>query len=196
MIKDLDIRKMYEWPLYAKAVIFFIVSFIVLYLGYVVDISSYQSDITNAIQQEDDLKRQVGAMFTNQLRVTHDIAQLPKMKVLLQEWQKRIITKDQLPELLDEVLKVGANNQLKISNFNPSSEIKDGIYYKTIINMNLSGTYDQIASFISDIANLPNLITVDAFILNNNSYDGSSSHEGLNSSDVLLAQLDIEIYRK
>ncbi|VVC77065.1 hypothetical protein AQUSIP_23920 [Aquicella siphonis] len=198
-MQNLDIKKIYEWPLGMRALVYGLIFVFVFYLGYQLDISPYQLQIKNSVLQEDDLKRQLQLMHENQRKVTRDVEQLPKAKALLSEWQKNIITKNELPDLLDDILKAGTASQLKITTFDPAAEIKDGIYYKTPVSINLSGTYDQIATFISQLANMPKMVNIDAFILNNDAQNdpaASVDSRPLNSNDILSAVLDIDIYRK
>lgn len=198
-MQNLDIKNMYEWPLGVRWLVFGLIFFLVLYMGYLLDISPYQNEIKNARQQEDDLKHQLQLMYQNQKKVTQDVQLLPKAKDTLADWQKHLLTKDELPGMLDAILKLGADNQLKITTFDPSSEIKDGIYYKTPVSINMSGTYDQIAVFVSQLANMPKLVNIDAFTLTNNSQNDSSGDyesSSLNSDAILSGTLDIEIYRR
>jgi type IV pilus assembly protein PilO len=193
-----DIKKIYEWPIGARALVLAFVSVMVLILGFIVDIWPYQSQFNNDKLQEVDLKNQLQLMINQQYVMKNDIAQLPTVKALLVNWQKNILTKNELPDILDEIIKIGQNNSLKIIAFNPATEVKDGIYYKTPVSIDMTGTYNQIANFISQLANMPKIINIDSFTLSNNQKNVASTDETqLTTSDVLLTgELDIEIYRK
>jgi len=193
-----DFKKIYEWPVGARAMVLAFVSILILILGYVIDIWPYQSQINRDRSQESDLKNQLQLMINQQFAMKNDIAQLPTVKALLLNWQQNILTKDELPGVLDDILKVGQNNNLKIVAFNPANEVKDGIYYKTPVSIDMTGTYNQIATFISQLANMPKIINIDAFsISNDKSKLALTESAPLATSDELLtAELDIEIYRK
>jgi len=194
-----DVKNIYQWPLGAKALVIAAIAILLFILGYVADISSYKIQIVNSIKQEADLKEQLQLMLDRQITIKRNIAELPTLKILLANWQQKILSKNELPRILDEILKTGQANQLKIVSFNPANEIKDGIYYKTPVSVDLTGTYDQIATFISQLANMPKLVNIDAFALNRNSDQNTSAvddSQPLNSDTMLTAQLDIEIYRK
>lgn len=190
-----DIKNIYQWPNGAKALLLISLSVLLFILGYVVDVVRFKTEITNSIKHEADLKGQLQLMMDRQFIVKSNITQLPMMKTRLIEWQKKIISKDELPDLLNKILKTAQSNNLKIVAFNPEGEIKDGIYYKTPVNIDMTGTYDQIATFISQLANFSKLVNIDAFTLTNSDKSLSDSLS-LNSDAVLTAQLDIEIYRR
>lgn len=194
-----DIKKIYEWPLGARALILASLLILILLLGYYLDIAPYRVTIYNSAQQEEDLKGQLKLMLDKQITMKNDIAQLLTVNALVLNWQQKILTKAELPGMLDEILKLGQTNNLKIIAFNPANEVKDGIYYKTPVSIDLSGTYDNIASFLSQLINMPKLVNIDAFTLNNDNPKSASANgnsQQLNSDDILTAQLDIEIYRR
>lgn len=198
MMINYDVKKIYQWPVGPRVIVFLVAALIVFLICYMIDIPSFKSIIEYDVKQEADMKQQLQLMLDQQITVKGNIAQLPAIKALLQEWQQKIITKPELQSLQNEILKLGQNNQLKINVFNPDDEVKDGIYYKIPVAIDMSGTYDQIANFISQLANMPKLININSFIVSRLQDDNKAPQEikPLNSDEVLNAKVDIEIYRK
>jgi type IV pilus assembly protein PilO len=193
---DYDVNKMYEWPLPARAFILVFVFSLVVYLGYFFDLSSYNYQIRNSIEQESDLKQQLMLLINKQATMKNEIIQLPKLKNTLALWQQKIISKTGLPGLLDQILKYGEDNQIKIKTLDPGNEVKDGMYYKNSVKIDMTGTYDEIANYISQIANMPEMIIIDKYTLSKEIVDLSANSKPLNSDDILSADLTIDIYRK
>src|SRR5579885_2198954 len=192
---DYDVNKMYEWPLPARAFILVFVFSLVVYLGYFFDLSSYNYQIRNSIEQESDLKQQLMLLINKQATMKNEIIQLPKLKNTLALWQQKIISKTGLPGLLDQILKYGEDNQIKIKTLDPGNEVKDGMYYKNSVKIDMTGTYDEIANYISQIANMPEMIIIDKYTLSKEIVDLSANSKPLNSDDILSADLTIDIYR-
>jgi type IV pilus assembly protein PilO len=193
-----DVKKMYEWPLIAQIFIIILVCLFIIYLGYFIDLIPLKNQINTTAMQEDDLKQQYKVSLDQQVSTTSDIEALPQMKQLLDSWEKRLITSTDLPTLLDSILKLGQENGLKFNLFDPGTEVKQGKYTMIPVRINMTGTYDQIASFMSDVANMQNLVVIGNFALNNeNAVEGatSSNPEPLNSDLSLTADLTLEIYR-
>jgi len=191
-----DVRKIYAWPMPVQWLIFFVTMIVILFLGYFFHLLPYKNNTVLIAQQEADLKRQLKLIIEKRVMATNDISQAPTIKKVLADWQKNIITKSELPSLLDEILKLGENNHLKVTLFNPANEVKDGIYSKTPVSMSISGNYDQIATFISQLVNMPKLVSLEAFtIVDDNDQTTLNAHQ-LNSSEIMQAQLAIGIYRK
>ena len=72
----------------------------------------------------------------------------------------------QLPEttevesLLVDVSQTGLAAGLEIKKFKPSAEEKKGFYAELPISLEVTGTYHQLATFISGIAALPRIVTI------------------------------------
>lgn len=68
-----------------------------------------------------------------------------------------------IDQVLEDISKIGANLGLKFVSFKPQ-EVKVYEYYsQTPINMTIVGTYHNLAQFLSDIANLKQLVTISDF---------------------------------
>jgi len=197
-----DIKKMYDWPLGLRVLVIVLISIVLFILGYVIDVAHYKVSIASSMQQESNLKEQLQLMVDKQLNVKSSIEELPTEKLLLSRWQQNILSKDELPGMLNEILKIAQNNHLKVIAFDPVSEVKDGMYFKTPISMDITGTYDQIATFISQLANMQKLVNIATFVIsrntdpNANTMIADDTGQPLNSDAILSTKLDIEIYRK
>ncbi|MCP4876974.1 MAG: type 4a pilus biogenesis protein PilO [Gammaproteobacteria bacterium] len=72
----------------------------------------------------------------------------------------------QLPEttevesLLIDVSQTGLASGLEVKKFKPSAEEKKGFYAELPIALEVSGSYHQLATFISGIAALPRIVTI------------------------------------
>lgn len=72
----------------------------------------------------------------------------------------------QLPEttevesLLIDVSQTGLAAGLEVKKFKPSAEEKKGFYAELPISLEVSGSYHQLATFISGIAALPRIVTI------------------------------------
>lgn len=194
-----DVKKMYEWPRSIRMVVLCLCVIILLFLGYFMDLSPMQSQIVSDDQQVEDAKQQLEMMLNKQVSIANNITQLPKMKAILKDWQQRIVDKSEFPGLLDTILKYGESNNLKFNNFGPSTEIKAGIYTKVPIKIEMTGTYDEIATFLSQVANMQKMILIDDFTIIKQGQMGASSAEtftSLTSDQLLTGELTLEIYRK
>lgn len=219
-MKNYDVSKIYEWPFAIQFIVIGLVTFIISYLLFVIDISSLKSQINSATQTEDDLKSQLNMGFQKEVVAVSDVTKLPDLTNTLKQWQSKFITHEQLPELQDQILKYGKDNQLKFNSFNPGPDVKDGNYKKIPISISMTGTYDQIGSFLSQIVNMNYFVKLGDFTISrrdltktsnvagganqsaqaatqsNSDNSNDESNTAINSDLVLKANLTLEIYTR
>ncbi|MBV9574998.1 MAG: type 4a pilus biogenesis protein PilO, partial [Gammaproteobacteria bacterium] len=160
-----DVNKMYEWPLPAQALIVSLAFFFILYFGYLIDLSSLKRTVKAEALQEETLKEQLKVSIANRVIAIATVAQVPALQDKLNAWQKKITSAHDLETLLDQLLKLGESAQLKFNAFDPDTPVKKGNYMVVPIKISISGTYDQIASYLSEIANMSAMIAIGNFTL-------------------------------
>ena len=168
-LKDLDIRSVYEWPIYGRLVIFGVVCGGVLFLGYFFDFSDLSDQIVTRYKQELDLKQQVEASLKSEEEMKEIVNQFPQVMKIVNEWQDQLINGTSLPDLLNQILKMGAANSLKFTLFAPGAKKQQDDYFMVPIKVVVQGSYTEIATFISQLANLPQIVSVSDFILSKES---------------------------
>lgn len=106
----------------------------------------------------------------------------------------------QLPEttevesLLVDVSQTGLAAGLEIKKFKPSAEEKKGFYAELPISLEVTGSYHQLATFISGIAALPRIVTIHDMKLDPNSKDASNEEDN-DDSDKLKMTATAKTYR-
>jgi type IV pilus assembly protein PilO len=138
------------------------------YLGYQFDIASKKHELLSAQTQEKDLKTQLQALEDDLGDLNRELAQLPQLQALLKKWNNQLVETNNLPDMLNDILKLGTANQLEFQLFNPASEVTEEaypVYEKVPINVVTIGDYHETANFMSQIANLPKLVVIDNFIM-------------------------------
>lgn len=198
MVKlNYDIKDIYAWPLKAQALLLALFSLLLLYFGYLIDLSILRREIQASYQQENDLKLQFKKILEQKISPQNEIAQIPALKKLLSQWQAKIIVESELTATLDQILKLGSQDQLKFNKFEPENEITAGIYKKTPVKANVAGTYNQIASFISQLANFPKLIQLNDLTISHIMTADASSEIATSGPNIpLVAEINFDIYRK
>lgn len=122
-MKKMTLNNIYEWPLMTRLLLLGLIFAATFYLGYRLDISGEILKLRRAESQEADLKQQVELTIRKNKMTQADIAQLPALKAKLQTWKKQLITYNDLPELLNQILKIGSDNHLFFSLFTPGAAV-------------------------------------------------------------------------
>jgi type IV pilus assembly protein PilO len=170
---------------------------VVFYLGYAFDFSGLSKQIYDRYRQELDLKQQVHVILKTEDEMKSIVLQFPEVVKIVNQWQGQLINGTKLPDLLNQILKIGAANHLLFSLFAPGDKKEVDDYYVVPIKVVVQGNYSQVAHFISQIANFPQIISVGDFVM----VKGPSGTIGAekpaaeaNTLNSLTTALTLEVY--
>ncbi len=79
---------------------------------------------------------------------------------------RKLPSATEMPELLEDISRTGHTSGLSIVAIQPNQEIEKEFYVELPIEIKVSGNYHQIGSFISQVANLPRIVTLHNFEMN------------------------------
>jgi len=92
----------------------------------------------------------------------------------------------EVPNLLVDISQVGVGAGLEEKLFQPSAEVKKDFYAELPIKIKLTGSYHQMGEFVSGIAALPRIVTLDGIAI---------KPENKDSYDYLAFELTAKTYR-
>ncbi|HVY53474.1 MAG TPA: type 4a pilus biogenesis protein PilO [Gammaproteobacteria bacterium] len=191
-LKKIDLRNFYEWPLLARSIIIFLVCVGVFFGGYFFDFSNLSSQIYARYKDEQDLKSQIQSILKIEESMEGSVSQFSELVGMLDSWQAQLISANNIPDLLNQILRLGSQNHVKFILFTPGDKSKKDDYFVMPIKAIVLGNYQQLASFISQLANLPQIVVINNLsIASTAEKDKSDNGEAANQ---LTAGLDLEVY--
>lgn len=196
---NLNIKNIYEWPLVTRALIIGLVCAIVFYLGYLFDITDLAKKLTSSTEKYNDVKQQIHMVIEKENIIKNEVIHLGRSKNLLNQLQNQLINYRDIPQLLNEILKLGANNQIHFSLFSPEKNSSQNNYFKMPIHIIAVGSYHQLAQFMSEIANMPWIVVIGEFTFSNdfkNDVLGAKLAEQAAVQNLLLADFKLEVYHR
>jgi type IV pilus assembly protein PilO len=124
-------------------------------------------DTTNQLNLLEEVEKKEGSLKT-EFSIKADQAakldlykeQLAEMQASFQAILRQLPEKTDVESLLVDVSQTALANGLEIKKFKPSAEQKKGFYAELPIALEVSGTYHNLASFISGVAALPRIVTM------------------------------------
>lgn len=122
-MKSMKLNNIYDWPLMTRVLVLGLIFFAAFYLGYRFSLEKQFTKLTNATQQEKDLRQELEFVIHKNKTIEAEISHLPAMRAELSKWNKQLIKYQDLPELLNQILKIGADNHLFFSLFTPSESV-------------------------------------------------------------------------
>lgn len=94
-------------------------------------------------------------------------ADLPKFKEevarLNAELKKALLElpdRKEIPSLLTNISNLGSGSGLEFIRFKPLSEVPSGFYAKVPVEINVKGTFYEVASFFDKVAKLPRIVNI------------------------------------
>ena len=187
-LQALDANDVGRWPLSMR--IFFIsLVFVIVAVGatYYFVIKAQKPVLEAAQAQETELR----AIFESRQRkaVNFDAykVQLAEIEESFGAMLRQLPGKTEVPNLLVDVSQIGLAAGLSEDLFRPEGEIQRGFYAELPIKIRLSGSYHELARFVSDVAALPRIVTV-------HDIDISESREETTNGDLSM-QLTAKTYR-
>jgi type IV pilus assembly protein PilO len=128
--------------------------------GFFFIVSPELDDYSSAQQQEGNLKN----TFMNKKAMAINLpAYVQQMKIMNQTFGsllRQLPNSTEVPSLLVDITQAGLGRGLNFVLFKPGHESKEGFYAKLPIDIRVTGSYHELAGFVSDVAALPRIVTI------------------------------------
>jgi len=163
-IKDIDINDIGSWPNSFKMILvgLFCVAIIAATWWFVVK-EKKQVELEKLVQTEQTLKSEF--LEKNKLAKNLDaykdqMVEAGKMFDVLKE---QLPSEGEIPDLLEVVSQRGLSRGLQFQSFQPVAEVPREFYVEKPVNIVVTGNYHQLAEFVSDVAEMSRIVSVDDF---------------------------------
>lgn len=158
-IRNLDINDLSSWPVPIKIVGIFIVGLFILGAGYWFIIKGELEQYAEATTKEESLKE----TYTNKKLLALNLdaykQQMEDMQRTFGSLLRQLPDTTEVPDLLVDITQAGLGRGLEFVLFRPEKEQPRDFYAELPISLQVSGNYHELASFVSDVAALPRIVT-------------------------------------
>lgn len=93
------------------------------------------------------------------------VRQLETMRSAFVEQLHRLPTATEVPGLLEDITRLGITSGLTLEEFRLLEEHAQPLYIELPIHITLVGTYHDLATFVSGVAELPRIVTLHDFVI-------------------------------
>ena len=149
-----------SWPWLAKLIACVAIFMVVLIAGFFLDWQDQWDRLSQAKREEGTLKE--AFLVKKKEAINLDIIK----KQLLETQQsfgallKQLPSKSEMDALLTDINQAGLGSGLQFDLFQPGSEKVNGAFAEQPIAITVSGNYDDLGKFASDISQLPRIVTL------------------------------------
>jgi len=190
-LSELTLDNVARWPIAIKLATFFISAALIIALGYWLMVQQSLEHFNSLKSEEISLKKDFELKQQQAINLQAYRNQLQIMNERFGAMLKQLPAKNEMPGLLEEISKTGLTSGLKFELFAPQPEIAHDFYVELPIKITVSGTYMQLAIFLSRVAEMSRIVTLHEF-----SIEGVSSKDSQTvSEDELVMNITAKIYR-
>jgi len=159
-LSNLDFKTISDWPLPSKLVALGILSAAIVVGGWWLDWKGKLELLEGAQQKETELR----SVFTTKKNQAVNLEAYRKQLVDIQQafgaLLKQLPNKQEMDALITDVNQAGLGRGLQFELFRPDAESATEFYAETPIQVKVAGGYHDVAAFVSDVAKLSRIVTI------------------------------------
>jgi len=158
--KNLNPKNPGAWPWLVKLVVFIVLFLAVAAAGAWFDWQEQWEALSKAKQEEQKHKETFLAKKKEAINLDLIRKQLTETQESFGALLKQLPSKSEMDALLTDINQAGLGRGLQFELFRPGAEKVVGSFAEQPITIKVSGNYDDIGKFSSDIAMLPRIVTL------------------------------------
>lgn len=159
-LQDVDVIDLSTWPSGLKVLASLAIGIIIAYLIVRFFYNPLNDHLSVASNTEITLKKAYKTKQSQAINLTLYQDQMAEIKERFDVVLQQLPNKSEVPSLLLDISQAGIEQGMVFKRFKPDSTEFKSFYARLPIEINASGSYHQIAEFISAIANLQRIVTV------------------------------------
>ena len=162
-LQDLDVedlKKIGSAPLPIKIAIIAILCIILIVAGYFFDTSIQNTALEKVIAEEQQLRNIFSGKQAKAANLEAYKQQLEEMRTSFGTLLRQLPNETEIETLLTDISQTGISSGLEIEYFKPEGLRPKEFYSEYPIKLKVTGHYHEFAEFISGVAALPRIVTV------------------------------------
>jgi type IV pilus assembly protein PilO len=159
-LKNVDPKTPGSWPWLIKIGAFIAIFVGIIIIGAVADWQGQWSTYQSFKQEEVQLRETFLAKKKEAINLDIIKKQLIETQQSFGALLKQLPSKSEMDALLTDINQAGLGRGLQFDLFRPSAEVATGVFTEQPISIRVTGNYDDLGKFSSDISQLPRIVTL------------------------------------
>lgn len=160
-----DFNNVGSWPLPGKIVFIALAMLVVLGLGYYFDTSEQLSELESKAKKQEQLLGDYKREYEKAVNLDAYREQMAEMKETFKGLLEQLPKNTEIPGLLDEISYAASGAGVELLSHKYLDETKKEFYIEKPIEIVATGSYHQIADFVSRVSKLPRIVTLHGFTI-------------------------------
>ncbi|MFH2140392.1 MAG: type 4a pilus biogenesis protein PilO [Pseudomonadota bacterium] len=159
-LKNIDPQKPGNWPWLVKLAAFVSMFLVVVVAGGFFDWQDQYENLKRIQSEEASLKETFLAKKREAINLDIIKKQLIDTQQSFGALLKQLPSKSEMDALLTDINQAGLGRGLQFELFRPGGEVATGVFTEQPIALKVTGSYDDLGNFASDISQLPRIVTL------------------------------------
>lgn len=165
-LKNINPRNPGGWPWPVKLLAIVSIFVAVIFGGAIFDWQGQWETLSNVKQEEEKLKETFLAKKKQAINLDIIKKQLTETQQSFGALLKQLPNKSEMDALLTDINQAGLGRGLQFELFRPGAEKVTGVFAEQPITLKVTGNYDDLGKFASDISQLPRIVTLNDISIN------------------------------
>jgi type IV pilus assembly protein PilO len=159
-INDLDVNNAGIWPAPIKAIVVLIIFGLIVGGGYWFFIKDQYAQLERVEKTELELRKKYEEKAYQVANLEVFKAQMAEMEETFGALVRQLPSETEVPGLLEDITNTALGSGLSLQEVALQPEQRRDFYSELPINIRVSGSYHELASFVSSVASLPRIVTL------------------------------------
>jgi type IV pilus assembly protein PilO len=194
-LRNIDFNDVARWPKALKVVAVGLIAVVVLGAGLWFDTRQQFEQLDSARRQEKTLKDDFVVKQGKAANLDAYKAQMEEMRRSFGAMLRQLPSKTEVAELLVDISQTGLQNGLEFELFKPEGEKPADFYAELPIKIKVAGGYHEFGRFVSDVAALSRIVTLQDFAISIPTQSKGSKTATSDSAAPLVMEVTAKTYR-
>ncbi|GAA4344576.1 type 4a pilus biogenesis protein PilO [Kangiella taiwanensis] len=190
-----DFNNIGSWPLPGKIVFILIGMLVVLGLGYYFDTSEQLNELESKGKKQEQLLSDYKREYEKAVNLDAYREQMAEMKETFKGLLEQLPKNTEIPGLLDEISYAASGAGVELLSHKYLNETKKQFYIEKPIEIVATGSFHQIADFVSRISKLPRIVTLHGFTISAAGGGQRNANSTISSGETLSFSVLAKTYR-
>ncbi|MEJ6683235.1 MAG: type 4a pilus biogenesis protein PilO [SAR86 cluster bacterium] len=187
-----DVNNIGSLPVAVKSIIWMLAFVAGLAIGYFIFVTPLQEELTKTQKQEVSLRVDFEKKYFESAHLEGYRQQKKEMELSFETILRQLPSDTEIPGLIEDITLVGLKNGLNFTSINLQAEKKFEFYIEKPIQIVVSGSYHELGSFVSDVADLSRIVTLHDFTI---LPEGEGARGAENIGGILRMNILAKTYR-
>ena len=187
-----DVNNIGSLPGAVKSIIWILAFFAGLAIGYFILVTPLQEELAKTQKQEANLRVDFEKKYFEAAHLEAYRQQKKEMELSFETILRQLPSDTEIPGLIEDITLVGLKNGLNFTSINLQAEKKFEFYIEKPIQIVVSGSYHELGSFVSDVADLSRIVTLHDFTI---LPEGAGARGAENIGGILRMNILAKTYR-